>query len=200
MRRAATILAIAALVAAPAAVFAAEPFVANLSTDAETPAPTLPSDYAGTGEASAEISDDATEITFEVTFSGLTGPLTMAHIHWGEEGAAGPPIFWLTDQSSSDTPSPLSGTLTEADFMPADGGPQTFAEALDAIRGGSTYVNLHTEQNAPGEIRGQLRELPDTAAVPESAPAVDSTALLLLTLVGLSTFIVAMRRFAFTRG
>lgn len=198
MRRAAIFLATAALLAAPAAVFAQEPFVAQLTGDAETP----PVETDGSGSASFTISDDESSIDFEVTFDGLSGPATMAHIHFGPPDDAGPVMIWLTEVGVTEgsNTSPISGTATEAEFMAVDGGPQTFAEALQAIRDGDTYANVHTADNPGGEIRGQLRELPDTATAPASAPAVDSTALLLLALVGLSTFILAMRRFAFIRG
>lgn len=172
MTRAAALLAIAALLCAPALALAqGAEFTADLSADAEVPAPTVPGDYAGTGSATVTLSDDESEINYEVTFEGLTGPLVMAHIHWGAPGEAGPPIFWLTEEGVSGAESPLSGTLTEADFMAADGGPQSFAEALEAMRAGNTYVNLHTEANMPGEIRGQL-----TASGPTGSPGAESPA------------------------
>jgi hypothetical protein len=49
----------------------------------------------------------------------------------------------------------MFGTLTSADFKPS-GSVTTFAEALAAIRGGTTYFNLHTAANPGGEIRGNL--------------------------------------------
>jgi hypothetical protein len=205
MRRLAVLLAVAALLIAPTAALAQEPFTAQLSHDVEVPAPTVPDDYAGMGSATVTVSDDESEITYEVTFEGLTGPLTMAHIHWGASGAAGPPIFWLTDQSNmTGTPSPLSGTLAEADFVPADGGPQTYAEALAALRAGNTYVNLHTEANGPGEIRGQLvaatepgdDEPPDTATA-EQLPAGAGLPWMTLTaaLLSLAALLFVSRRF-----
>ena len=195
MKRLSLLVAVVALMAMPTAVFAHEEFNAELSTGDEVPAPTVPSDYAGTGDAVVIISDDATSIDFEVNFEGLTGPAVMAHIHWGETGAAGPPIFWLTPQGTDDNPSPLTGTLTEADFVPADGGPQTFEEALDAMRAGDTYVNVHTEANMSGEIRGQLAALPDTATPDEGTSSALRTELLLVLLLGAATFVLAARRF-----
>jgi hypothetical protein len=168
MRRLAAIIAIAALLVTPIAALAQDELTGSLSHEAEVPAPTVPDGYAGMGSAMATISADGSSIDYEVTFEGLTGPLTMAHIHWGAPGNPGPPIFWLTEQGVSGTASPLSGTLTEADFTgPVDGGPQTYEDALAAMRAGNTYVNLHTEQNPPGELRAQLTAegLPDTATV-----------------------------------
>ncbi len=200
MKRAALSFAIAALLVTPAAALAQTELFGELNTDEEVPSPTVPGDYAGTGYAEVVISADDTQISYEVTFEGLTGPLTMAHIHSGEVGAAGPPIFWLTQMGVDDTPSPLTGTLTEADFVPADGGPQTFAEAVEALRAGSTYVNLHTAQNPPGEIRGQLEgglegpDLlpPDTATA--DAPASSLPWTIVIAAFGLGLLLLVTRR------
>jgi hypothetical protein len=37
---------------------------------------------------------------------------------------------------------------------------KTVAELIDAIKNNTTYVNVHTEQNPDGEIRGQLVDIP----------------------------------------
>jgi hypothetical protein len=213
MRRATVLLAIIALLAAPASVLAQEEFTAELDADQEVPAPTLPDGYEGQGSGSATISADESEVTYEVSFEGLTGPATMAHIHYGAPGVAGGILFWLTEMGVDDTPSPLSGTLTEADFSAVDGGPQTFAEALDAIRAGDTYFNIHTEQNPPGEIRGQLTAVaaPDdppaptppptsTAVAPtETSPTGLPPAMLLLGLAGFGALLIGLRRFGAVR-
>ena len=37
---------------------------------------------------------------------------------------------------------------------------KTVAELINAIKNNTTYVNVHTEQNPNGEIRGQLADIP----------------------------------------
>ena len=49
----------------------------------------------------------------------------------------------------------MTGTLTAANFA-ASGAVTTFAQAVAAIRAGTTYFNLHTTANPGGEIRGQI--------------------------------------------
>ncbi|HEX2398661.1 MAG TPA: CHRD domain-containing protein, partial [Mycobacterium sp.] len=124
----------------------AETFKASLSGAQESPAVS----GSGTGSATFTISADGTSIAYSVTYSGLTGAVVAAHIHAGSVGVSGPIILPLTPAAS-----PMTGTLTAADFKAA-GGITTFDGALAAIRAGGTYVNLHTAAHPGGEIRGQL--------------------------------------------
>jgi hypothetical protein len=166
MRRAAALLATTALLALPATALAAESFTADLTVDAEVPPVAAASE--GSGSAEVTISDDGSEVTYNVSYQGLTGEATAAHIHFGAPGVAGGVMLPLAHG-----PSPFGGTLTEADFTPVEGGPQSYAEALDAIRDGNAYINIHTEANPPGEIRGQLEaaEMPPTDAAASGVPA-----------------------------
>ena len=115
------------------------------------------------------ISADGSTITYLVTYSGLSGTVAAAHIHTGAVGVAGGVILPLTAG-----PSPMSGTLTAANFA-ASGSVTTFAQAVAAIRAGTTYFNLHTAANPGGEIRGQIgvtvsAPAPTPTAAPTAAP------------------------------
>ena len=207
MRRAAALLATLALLALPATALAQEDFSADLTGGAEVPPVTTD----GTGSATVTISDDESSISFDVTFQDLTGPALMAHIHYGGADAAGPVMIWLTEVGVTDGSydSPISGTADETAFTPVDGGPQTFAEALQAIRDGNSYVNVHTETNMGGEIRGQLAasgqedpELPDSSTLPAGGtqPLPLSPVGLLLALTGAAAaFAFGLYRFSFRR-
>jgi hypothetical protein len=187
MKRAATLLAISALLAMPAAVSAAdETFTADLTPEAEVPPATGTS---ATGSATVTIRDDDS-IDYEVTYQDLTGDAVAAHIHFGGADVAGPVMLPLAHG-----PSPFSGTLTEADFAPVEDGPQTYQEALDAIRDGTTYINVHTEANPGGEIRGQLEALPPTSTSEDAGGSVPVATLLLLVMGG-SVLLLGLRRFA----
>jgi hypothetical protein len=117
---------------------------------------------AATGKGIAVISGDASTVTYLVTFTGLSGTVNAAHIHTGAVGANGGVILPLVPG-----PSPITGTLTAANFA-ASGPVTTFAEAIAAIRAGTTYFNLHTTANPGGEIRGQIGV---TVAAPAPTPA-----------------------------
>ena len=196
MRRPSLLVAVVFLVAFPAVALGAghiEPMTlsATLSADVEVPAPTVPSDFAGSGSAEVTINVDDT-IDYEVSYEGLTGAVVGAHIHYAPPGEAGGVIFPLAHGAS-----PFSGTLTEADFTPLDGGPQTFEEALNAIRAGDTYINLHTAANESGEVRGQLEALPDTATASAGNSATSfgpPLSSIILAIVGVGAFVFATRR------
>ena len=149
-QRLALIVAALALVAAPSTAFAVDPtqpaYGGPLSGAQEVPAVAT----TATGQGTAVISADGSTITYIVTYSGLSGTVNAAHIHTGAAGVAGGVILPLTAG-----PSPMVGTLTAANFV-ASGAVTTFAQAVAAIRAGTTYFNLHTTANPGGEIRGQI--------------------------------------------
>jgi hypothetical protein len=120
-----------------------------------------------TGQGTAVISADGSTITYIVTYSGLSGTVNAAHIHTGAAGSNGGVILPLTAG-----PSPMTGTLTAANFS-ASGSVTTFAQAVAAIRAGTTYFNLHTTANPGGELRGQIGvtvSAPAPTAAPTAAP------------------------------
>ena len=188
MKRFLTVMVIVAgLMAIPAIVLAANDFSATLSGASEVPAVTT----TASGSATVNIITDSevTEINYKVTYSGLSGPVVAAHIHVGAVGVAGPVILPFTVG-----PSPFSGTLKEADLTPA-GGVNTFAQAIDAIRAGNTYVNLHTALNPPGEIRGQLKPILNTATEDPVAPS-GSPLMLLVAVFAIAAALAWMRPLA----
>jgi hypothetical protein len=117
-------------------------FAATLTPAEETP----PTTSTGSGSATATLSADGLELALEVTFTGLTGAATAAHVHKGAKGVAGAVVkpILLTGNS---------GTLkwTSKDNTT----PLTSVEIADLLAG-SYYVNVHTAANPGGEIRGQL--------------------------------------------
>lgn len=144
------VLAALALTALAPAARAADPAVpaygGPLSGSQEVPAVA----GTGTGDTTVVISADGSRITYVVSYSGLSGPVVAAHIHTGAAGANGGVILPLAHG-----PSPMVGTLTAGDFT-ASGSVATFADAVAAIRAGTTYVNLHTAANPSGEVRAQV--------------------------------------------
>ena len=167
-KRLALIAAAVALMAVPGAVSAVDPtqpaYGGPLTGAQEVPAVAT----TATGQGTAVISADGSTITYIVTYGGLSGTANAAHIHTGAAGVAGGVILPLAVG-----PSPMSGTLTAADFS-ASGAVTTFAQAVAAIRAGTTYFNLHTSANPGGEIRGQIG-VTVTAPAPTPEPTAEPT-------------------------
>lgn len=89
--------------------------------------------------------------------------VTMAHIHLAPEGVNGPVVVWLYPSAppAQLIPGRFNGVLAEGVITDADlVGPlagQTLDDLLAEIESGNAYVNVHTSQFPPGEIRGQIR-------------------------------------------
>ena len=86
----------------------------------------------------------------------------MAHIHLAPAGENGPVTVWLYP----DGPPPqliegrfngvlATGTITDDDLVGPLAG-MTVADLVQRLENGMGYVNVHTAQNPPGEIRGQI--------------------------------------------
>jgi hypothetical protein len=117
---------------------------ATLSGANEVPAVTT----SATGTVTAEL--DGNELKVDGTFSGLSSDLapvagSAAHVHKAAKGANGGILFNLNVTPGSDGRSgsfTATATLSDAD--------------KDAFRDGLLYVNIHTVNNAGGELRAQL--------------------------------------------
>jgi hypothetical protein len=195
MRRSAAILIAGLLLAAiPSTVLAAdEVFTADLSGGAQVP----PIDVDATGEATVTIADDESTVSWEITYSGLTGDPAAGHIHVGPADGTGPVMIPFDSVTATGT----SGSFAAADYQTGEGLPADWAGVLEAIRDGNAYVNIHTEANQAGEIRGQLQGSttppPTDTVAPAPATSLPGPGLLIsLVLVALSAFAIGLRRTA----
>lgn len=106
------------------------------------------------GAAIVTIAADGSSVTATVTYSGLSGDATAAHIHSGAAGVAGPVVLPFSPPLTS----PFSKTFTGADYVAAAGAPADFAAFVTTLNaGGAAYVNVHTAACKPGEIRGEIQ-------------------------------------------
>lgn len=108
----------------------------NLNSASEVP----PNDSAGKGTADVTYDSDSKVLTWKLTYSGLTGPATMAHFHApAEPGKNAGVIVPLKDASSG-----AEGSATLTDAQAAD------------LQAGKVYINVHTAAHPGGEIRAQV--------------------------------------------
>ena len=100
----------------------------------------------GSGVADVWYDTASKTLSWKITYSGLTGPVTAAHIHRGAAGVNGPPVVTLSipgDDDSDDCDVVADALLDEIVDNPA-----------------GFYVNVHTADYPNGAIRGQLMRVP----------------------------------------
>jgi hypothetical protein len=138
----------------------------------ETAAPGSPGgavSTTGNGTFTARISNDESQINWELSYADLEGAVQQAHIHFGQKSVTGPiSVFLCTNlgngpagtQPCPAPPATISGTITAADVTNLANERGISAGELDeliaAIRAGATYVNVHSTRWPGGEIRSQI--------------------------------------------
>jgi CHRD domain len=125
----------AALLLASASV-AAEDVKVTLTGAEETP----PVTTSATGTGTIKVNKDKS-VSGSIKTQGMTG--TAAHIHTGAPGESGPPIITLTQGPAGTWTVPAGSKLTDEQYA--------------SFKGGKLYVNVHSPEHKPGEIRGQLK-------------------------------------------
>jgi hypothetical protein len=138
-------------------------FKASLDSYHET---SLSLSTSGTGSFRARLNHDGDQLTYELQYSGLEGGnVLFAHVHLGQIGTTGGVMFFLCGgggrPACPNPPATVTGTVTASDVIGPSGqgvAPGEFQEAIDAMRDGAAYANVHTTVYPSGEIRGQINE------------------------------------------
>jgi hypothetical protein len=115
-------------------------YEAALSGTQEVP----PAATTASGQAEVQYNENTGMISWKVTYTGLSGPGTAAHIHG--PAAPGANAGVVVPFGANVTAQPLTG---EAKLTPTQYGD---------LAAGLYYVNIHSAKFPGGEIRGQLRK------------------------------------------
>ncbi len=111
-------------------------FAGTMSPTTEVP----PKKSDGTGTATATLDTTTKTLTYDIEYSGLTGPATMAHFHGPAAAGKNAPVVLPFAAPTS----PIKGTATLTDAQ------------MQQLEDGMWYANVHTAANPGGEIRGQM--------------------------------------------
>jgi hypothetical protein len=111
----------------------------KVSLDGKSQVP--PNTSAGTGTADLDYDAATKKLSWKITYSGLSGPVTAAHFHGPAAAGANAGVKVAIPNATS---SPVEGSATLTDEQAAD------------LTGGKYYINVHTAANPGGEIRGQV--------------------------------------------
>ena len=115
----------------------ADKYKAALDAKSEVP----PNASAATGTADIDYDPASKKLSWKVSYSGLSGPATAAHFHGPAEAGKNAGVAVAIPNAGT---SPVEGSATLTDAQAAD------------LTSGKYYVNVHTQANPGGEIRGQV--------------------------------------------
>ena len=108
-----------------------------------SPMPTTPQTVDSiTGEGEVLLTLEGNTLTVTGSFAGMSSVATAAHLHYGPPAQPGPPVHAL------EVPSATGGDVS-AEIELTD-------EQVEALRANSLYVQIHSEGNPPGELRGWI--------------------------------------------
>lgn len=97
------------------------------------------------GQFTGTVDTMSNKITYKITYSGLSGPVTASHFH-------GP----ATADQTAGVLLPIPGPYTSG----MQGSLTANSATVKDILNGETYVNLHTAKYPMGEARAQVKASP----------------------------------------
>jgi hypothetical protein len=133
-------------------------FTATLSGSQEVPPNT------STAKGWAWFKPMGETVGYKVNASGIE-KVTMAHIHNAKSGENGDPVAML-QIAKPGGPTLAEGNITASDLMGSLAG-KSISDLVAKMQSGETYVNVHTDANPNGEIRGQI-EMANATIMPNS--------------------------------
>jgi hypothetical protein len=131
---------LATLAIGAAVAFAGPAFAEKMKATLDGKSAVPPNTSAGKGTADIDYDAATKKLSWKLNYSGLSGPATAAHFH-------GPAAVGANAGVAVPIPNTASGSEGSATL--------TDAQAADLVAG-KYYVNIHTEANKGGEIRGQV--------------------------------------------
>ena len=106
-----------------------------------SPLPTTPQTVTTIlGEGEVILTLNGNSLTVDGTFTGMSSAATGAHIHNGPPAQPGPVIHTL--EVSQATNGSVNGTISLTE------------EQVEALINNEFYIQIHSESNPPGELRG----------------------------------------------
>lgn len=99
-----------------------------------------PVDTEATGKTAVSFDPETRTLTWELSYSGLSGEATAAHFHGpADPGENAPPVVPMEETASG-----------------SDGSAELTEDQAEQLMDGKWYVNVHTADHPNGEIRGQV--------------------------------------------
>lgn len=128
-------------------------FTADLNGGNETPGVVT---GAG-GTATVTLDTAANTVSWVIDVYNLPSGVTAGHIHVGSPGVGGPTVVNFTVVANTSNDFRISGSAGVSGLtLRTAQGIGSWDDFEQAMLNGDCYVNVHTQANPGGEIRGQL--------------------------------------------
>jgi len=123
----------------------------------------------GKGTLDLTLDRTAKTLTFTLTYSNLSAPVTQSHIHFGKVHVNGSVVvFFCTNLGNGPSGTQacpagggtVTGTITASNVIgvPSQNVSAGDFDAIeDALESNTAYANIHTMNFPAGEVRGQVR-------------------------------------------
>lgn len=133
-------------------------FTANLSGSNEAPTPVTTGSY---GVATVTLDLSSQQVGWNIQVFNMPSGTQQAHFHVGGPGVAGPIVVNIAVPPQISNDYTLTGTASAGSLIrrPEDG-IGSWDDFMQSLIGGQTYLNIHSNDNPGGEIRGQVTRVP----------------------------------------
>ena len=109
------------------------------------------------GTATVSLNQATGVVTYRVEVYNMPVGTTAGHFHVGAPGVSGPVVVNFTVPNGISNDYAIVGTASATDLVPrAAQGINSWEDFLQALMLGNIYANVHSTNNAGGEIRGQV--------------------------------------------
>jgi len=145
-----TMMILVTMITAAGLVFAQGPPTITINLTGSEEVPPVQTEATGVAEFIPLRMDS---ISYNVNATNIEG-VTAGHIHFGKAGENGPIVATLFKYARPMNEVSENGTIT-ADKLEGPLAGKQLSDLVTAGANGTLYINIHTEQNPNGEIRGQ---------------------------------------------
>ena len=129
-------------------------FTATLSGANEAPSLVNTGSFAN---AKVTLNLSSRDVTYSIQVFNMPSGTQQAHFHVGGPGTPGPIVVNIAVPAQISNDYTLSGTANASSLIPrTDQGIGSWDDFIQSLMGGQTYLNVHSNNNPAGEIRGQV--------------------------------------------
>jgi hypothetical protein len=113
------------------------------------------------GVATVTVNMDTQDVSWNIQVFNMPSGVNNAHFHVGPVGISGPVVVNVAFPPTVSNDFTLSGTANgntnpSALIPRRDQGIGSWEDFIQSLVGGQTYLNIHSQNNPGGEIRGQV--------------------------------------------